>query len=108
MPGRKGGGSDRGDHRAEPAAMVDEGGEGPDHRSFIHDGPDADQMAVLKRNFSGVPDDMLLAAMKNMRPIFVRDARITEESVTKAGNFMLQTGVVTKLPRPGTNEFLPR
>jgi NitT/TauT family transport system substrate-binding protein len=79
---------------------------------FIHDGPDEDQLAVLKKNFSGAPDDILLAAMKNMRPIFVRDARITEESVTKAGNFMLQTGVVTKLPPSwttiATNEFLPR
>jgi NitT/TauT family transport system substrate-binding protein len=80
--------------------------------AFIHDGPDAEHLAVLKKNFSGTPDDMLLAAMKNMRPIFVRDARITEESVVKAGNFMRQTGVVSKLPKSwteiATNDYLPR
>ena len=79
--------------------------------AFIHDGPDADHMAVLKKNFSGAPDDMLLAAMKNMRPIFTRDARITEESVNKAGRFMLQTGVVSTVPvwtAVASNEFLPR
>jgi len=79
--------------------------------AFIHDGSDADHMVILKKNFRIAPDDILLASMKNMRPIFTRDARITEESVNKAGNFMLQTGVVTKLPvwsAVASNEFLPR
>jgi hypothetical protein len=45
-----------------------------------------------------------------MRPIFIRDARITQESVDKAAKFMLQTGVVTKTPSwtdVSSNEFLP-
>jgi NitT/TauT family transport system substrate-binding protein len=79
--------------------------------AFIHDGSDADHLAVLKKNFSGAPDDMLLGAMKNMRPIFKRDASITEESVNKAANFMVATGVVTKTPAwtaISSNEFLPK
>ena len=54
---------------------------------------------------------MLLAAMKNMRPIFKRDALITEESVNKAAQFMVATGVVTKTPvwtAVSSNEYLPR
>ena len=49
--------------------------------------------------------------MKNMRPIFTRDARITEESVNKAAKFMVQTGVVTTTPvwsAVASNDFLPR
>ena len=79
--------------------------------AFIHDGSDADHLVVLKKNFSGAPDDILLAAMKSIRPIFKRDARITEESVNKAAQFMMQTGVVTKVPvwsAVASNEFLPR
>jgi NitT/TauT family transport system substrate-binding protein len=79
--------------------------------AFIHDGSDADHLVVLKKNFSGTPDDILLAAMKGMRPIFTRDARITEESVNKAAKFLIQTGVVTKTPpwtAIATNEYLPR
>jgi NitT/TauT family transport system substrate-binding protein len=78
--------------------------------AFIHDGSDADHLEILKKNFSGASDDILLAAMKNMRPIFIRDARITQESVDKAAKFMLQTGVVTKTPSwtdISSNEFLP-
>jgi len=79
--------------------------------AFIHDGSDADHLAILKKNFSGTPDDILLAAMKTMRPIFKRDARITEESVTKAARFLMQTGVVTKAPAwsaVASNDFLPQ
>lgn len=79
--------------------------------AFIHDGSDAEHLAVLKKNFSGTPDHILLAAMKSMRPIFKRDARITEESVNKAARFLMQTGVVTRAPvwsAIATNEFLPK
>ena len=79
--------------------------------AFIHEAADAEQLPVLKKNFSGAPDDILLAAMKGMRPIFTRDARITEESVNKAAKFLVQTGVVTKTPpwtAIATNEYLPR
>jgi len=79
--------------------------------AFIQDGSDADQLTILKKDFSGASDEVLLASMKHMRPIFIRDVRITEESVNKAGQFMLQTGVVSKLPKwtdVSSNEFLPK
>jgi NitT/TauT family transport system substrate-binding protein len=79
--------------------------------AFIHDAPDAEQMPILKKYFSGAPDDILLQAMKNMRPIFKRDVHITEEAVNKAARFMVQTGVVTKTPpwtSVSTNEFVPK
>ncbi len=76
---------------------------------WIHDAPDAEHMPVLKKYFGGAPDDILLQAMKNMRPIFKRDVRITEEAVRKAGRFMTLTGVVTKTPSwtaLATNEYI--
>jgi NitT/TauT family transport system substrate-binding protein len=79
--------------------------------AFIHNASDAEHLEILKKDFSGASDEILLASMKNMRPIFIRDARITQESVDKAANFMLQTGVVTKIPSwtdVSSNEFLPK
>jgi NitT/TauT family transport system substrate-binding protein len=79
--------------------------------AFIHEGSDAEHMAILKKNFSGVPDEIIMAGMKNMRPIFIRDGRITEESVMKAAQFLIQTGVLNKAPKwseVATNEFLPK
>jgi ABC-type nitrate/sulfonate/bicarbonate transport system substrate-binding protein len=66
--------------------------------NFIHDGSDSEHLTILKKNFGGAPDDILLQSLHHMKPIFIRDVRITQEAIDKAGKFMLQTGVVTKLP----------
>ena len=79
--------------------------------NFIHDGSDADHLVILKKNFSGAPDEMLLDSMHHMRPIFIRDVRVTQEAVDKAGKFMLQTGVVSKLPNwteVSSNEYISK
>ena len=49
--------------------------------------------------------------MHHMRPIFIRDVRVTQEAVDKAGKFMLQTGVVSKLPNwteVSSNEYISK
>jgi NitT/TauT family transport system substrate-binding protein len=66
--------------------------------NFIQDGSDSEHLTILKKNFGGAPDDILLQSLHHMKPIFIRDVRITQEAIDKAGKFMLQTGVVTKLP----------
>lgn len=78
--------------------------------AFILDAPDAEQIPILKKNFGGAPDEMLLAAMKSNRRMFLRDGRITDEAVNKASAFLIQTGALKTQPPPSaitTNQFLP-
>jgi NitT/TauT family transport system substrate-binding protein len=77
--------------------------------NFIQDGSDGDHLVILKKNFSGAADDILLESMRHMKPIFIRDVRVTQEAVDKAGQFMLQTGVVSRLPswtEVSSNDYL--
>ncbi len=78
--------------------------------AFTLDAPDAEQLPVLKKYYSGIPEDILSAALKNMKGVFKRDGRITEEEVNKTSKFLIQTGALTKMAPAAeitTNQFLP-
>jgi NitT/TauT family transport system substrate-binding protein len=78
--------------------------------AFIMDAPDAEQLPILKKTFSGASDEILLAALKSTKLIYKRDGKITDEAVNKASDFLIQTGALTKKPPPSaitTNQFLP-
>jgi NitT/TauT family transport system substrate-binding protein len=77
---------------------------------FILDAPDSEQLPILKKDFGGAPDDVLLQAMKNTRRMFTRDGKITDEAVNHASAFLIQTGALAKAPPPSaitTNQFQP-
>jgi NitT/TauT family transport system substrate-binding protein len=78
--------------------------------AYMLDTPDKEQLPLLKKYFSGTPDDILLQAFENTKPIFRRDGHITDEAVDKASDFLIQTGALTKKAKPSditTNQFLP-
>jgi NitT/TauT family transport system substrate-binding protein len=78
--------------------------------SYTMDASEADYLPILRKYFSGTPDDLLLAGMRNTRQIFKRDARISDAEVNKASDFLIQTGALSKRPPPSaitTNQFLP-
>jgi len=62
----------------------------------IRDTPSTDQLSFLRKRFSGVGDDMLIKIMDNLKPIFRRDGRITEEAFGKAADFLVKSGAITK------------
>jgi len=77
--------------------------------AFILDAPDAEQLPILKKSFGGTPDDILMAAAKTNRGMYLRDGRITDEAVNKASAFLVQTGALKTQPPPAaitTNEYL--
>lgn len=78
--------------------------------AYALDTPDAEQLPLLKKYFSGTPDDVLLQAFDNTKPLFKRDGRISDEAVNKASDFLIQTGALARKAAPSaitTNQFLP-
>jgi NitT/TauT family transport system substrate-binding protein len=78
--------------------------------NYIKTAPDAEQLPILKKYFSGSPDNILLESLAATRLSMRSDGRITDESVNKAADFLLRTGVITKAPQPKdvtSNAFLP-
>jgi ABC-type nitrate/sulfonate/bicarbonate transport system substrate-binding protein len=62
--------------------------------AYIRDTPANDQLPLLRKRFSGIEDDMLVAVLENLKPIFRRDGKVTPESLEKAEKFMLDTGAI--------------
>jgi NitT/TauT family transport system substrate-binding protein len=60
----------------------------------ILDTPSADHMPMLKKLYSGVPDDVMLETFENTKRIYSRDGIVTPASVQKAGAFMVESGAV--------------
>ena len=60
----------------------------------ILDTPSADHMPMLKKLYSGVPDDVMLETFENTKRIYSRDGIVTPGSVQKAGTFMVESGAV--------------
>jgi ABC-type nitrate/sulfonate/bicarbonate transport system substrate-binding protein len=60
----------------------------------ILDTPSADHMPMLKKLYSGVPDDVMLETFENTKRIYSRDGTVTPASVQKAGVFMVESGAV--------------
>jgi ABC-type nitrate/sulfonate/bicarbonate transport system substrate-binding protein len=62
----------------------------------ILDTPSESHMPALKKQFGGIPDDVLLETFENTKRIFSRDGMVTPGSVQKAGVFMVESGAVKK------------
>ena len=60
----------------------------------VLDTPSADHMPMLKKLYSGVPDDVMLETFENTKRIYSRDGIVTPASVQKAGAFMVESGAV--------------
>jgi NitT/TauT family transport system substrate-binding protein len=77
----------------------------------ILDTPSADHMPMLKKLYSGVPDDVMLETFENTKRIYSRDGIVTPASVQKAGAFMVESGAV-KTPatfeQVADNDFLAK
>jgi len=79
--------------------------------AYIRDTPAKDQLPLLRKRFSGIEDDMLVAVLENLKPIFRRDGKVTPESLEKAEKFMLDTGAIkTSAPwkEIATYDYLPK
>jgi NitT/TauT family transport system substrate-binding protein len=77
---------------------------------FIKTAPDAEQLPILKKYFSGAPDEILLQSLGTAKGTFRSDGRITDEAVKKAADFLVQTGAITSAPTAKeitSNAFLP-
>ncbi len=86
------------------AAMVDA-------MKFIVEGPDAEHLPVLQKRFGGVPDNVLLASLKNTRAAIEPSGRISKQSVEAHAQFLKQAGLLQKdIPWDAlvTNEYLPK
>jgi NitT/TauT family transport system substrate-binding protein len=77
----------------------------------ILDTPSQSHMEMLKKQFGGVPDDVLLETFENTKRIYSRDGVITPSSVQKAGVFMVESGAI-KTPatfdQAADNSFLAK
>ena len=60
----------------------------------IRDTPAKDQLPLLRSRFSGVEDDILVATLENLKPIFRRDGKVTPESLAKASKFLIDSGAI--------------
>jgi len=60
----------------------------------IRDTPAHDQLPLLRKRFTGVEDDMLVAILENLKPIFRRDGKVTPESLAKATKFLIDSGAI--------------
>ena len=60
----------------------------------ILDTPSQSHMEMLKKQFGGVPDDVMLETFENTKRIYSRDGVITPGSVRKAGAFMVESGAI--------------
>jgi NitT/TauT family transport system substrate-binding protein len=77
----------------------------------ILDTPSADHMPMLKKLYSGVPDDVMLETFENTKRIYSRDGIVTPGSVQKAGAFMVESGAVRSpatFDKVADNAFLPK
>lgn len=78
--------------------------------SDLHDTPTADQLPLLRERFSGVDDAMLSSILDNLRGIFPRDGKVTEESLDKVTKFLVGTGAVNvgaPYDKIVSNDYLP-
>jgi NitT/TauT family transport system substrate-binding protein len=60
----------------------------------IRDTPANAQLPLLRKRFPGVEDDMLVAILDNLKPMFRRDGKVTPESLEKATKFLIDSGAI--------------
>ncbi len=67
--------------------------------AYIHATPSKEQLPLLRARFSGLSDELLVAALDANRPTYPTTGVITQEAVEKAEKFLFDTGVInTKIP----------
>ena len=67
-------------------------------------------LPALKKQFSGLPEDMLTTIFEETRQTFRTDGVTTKESFKKAADFLIETGAIKKsapYDELVTNEYLP-
>lgn len=82
-----------------------------DALKFIAEGPEAEHLPILQKRFSGVPDAVLLASLKNTRQAIEPTGRISQGSVEAHAAFLKQAGLLQKdIPWNAlvSNDYLPK
>jgi NitT/TauT family transport system substrate-binding protein len=82
-----------------------------DALKFIAEAPDAEHMPILRKNFGGVSDEVLLESLQNTRSAIDPTGRITKQSVDAHVKFLKSAGLLKgDVPWDAvvTNEYLPQ
>lgn len=82
-----------------------------DALQFIVKASDAEHLPILRKNFGGVPDQVLLESLKNTRAAIDPTGRISKRSVDAHVEFLKQAGLLQKdIPWDAvvSNDYLPK
>jgi hypothetical protein len=74
------------------------------------DTPVEKYLPALKKQYSGLSDEMLVDIFQRTRTTFKRDGVTTEESYRKVAEFLKETGAINKVAPFNelvTNDYLP-